>query len=114
MIGIQLNQIAVWQAKRLDGLSVKSSPAGRRVLDGKDEVKTTKKTYRYAKNYQIGEGDDALRYSLLTVTYDSAKTKVEEDLDRIALVLTREEVTKILESKDSLGYTPYFIKERTK
>lgn len=113
MIGIQLNQIAVWKPKRVGDLTVKDFAKGRRVLDGKDEKRTTATTYRYAKNYKT-KGKNPIEYSLIVLTYDGERKEVEKDLDRIALVLSEKEVKPILDSRDGLGYTEYFIKERRK
>lgn len=113
MIGIQINQIAVWRPKRSDGVTVRDFAKGTRVRDGKDEVRTTAITHRYFKNYETKD-KTPIKYSLSVLTYDGNQEEVEKDLDRIALILTEREVKPILESKGSFGFTDYFIKERRK
>lgn len=105
MNAIELNRIAIWRAKPLDKFSVRESASGRQYLENKVYKKTDKTTYRYAKNYEV----EGVKYCLMVITYDSNAEEVEKDLDRIALVISKEEA-----EQGEFKYLNYFIKERTK
>jgi len=105
MNAIELNRIAIWRAKPLDTFSVRESAPGRQYVENKVYKKTAKTTYRYAKNYEV----EGVKFCLMVITYDKDSKEVEKDLDRIALVISKEEA-----EKGEFAYTNYFIKERTK
>ena len=94
-------------------MTVRDFAKGTKVRDGKDEVRTTAITHRYFKNYETKD-KTPIKYSLSVLTYDGNQKEVEKDLDRIALVLGKNDVKPILDTKGSFGFTDYFIKERRK
>lgn len=94
-------------------MTVRDFAKGTKVRDGKDVVRTTAITHRYFKNYETKD-KTPIKYSLSVLTYDGNQKEVEKDLDRIALVLGKNDVKPILDTKGSFGFTDYFIKERRK
>lgn len=108
----ELNRIAIWRPKAIDSLTIREAGAGRPYIENKIISKTKKKTYRYAKNYVVGE----TKFCLFVNTYSKNKKQVEADLDRIALVIDEAQAQEVAIEQDfmSFKYTDYFIKENKK
>lgn len=85
---LRLNQIAIWKPKAIDELTVRESPAGRPYEENNILKPTTAKSYRYAKNYQVGRGRASTKYCLFVITYDNDRESIEKQLDDIAKTIT--------------------------
>lgn len=76
-----LDRVAIWRPKPKDNFAVRQSPAGR-VHFERGIAKTTKNpTFRYAKNYSIGKGKNAVKFCLMLMTESVSEKSIEKFLD---------------------------------
>lgn len=96
-----LNQIAIWRPKLFDELTVRETAPGRLAVVNGEATRTTKKTYRYAKNYQYKD----TKYCLFFITYDNDAKKAESFLDSVKIT------KKDLDNLNSFRYLKVNYKE---
>lgn len=96
-----LNQIAIWRPKLFDELTVRETAPGRLAVEDGTPIRTAKKTYRYAKNYQYKD----TRYCLFFITYDDDADKAEKFLDSVKVT------AKDLKDLNSFSYLKVNYKE---
>ena len=79
---IIIDNIALWRGKINDDFTTRTSAIGTRykTQNGANQV-AVKPIYRYAKTYQIKDGDSELKVSLFVRTFDTDAKKVEKQLD---------------------------------
>lgn len=95
---IIVNKVAIWRPKLMDELTIHEHPIGTAVLDEETNLFTEvdKPLYRYAKNYTIGKGANALKYCLFVRSFDNDSKGVEKQLDKVAKGITEEQAKGIL------------------
>ena len=81
---LELNRVAIWKPKLTDGFSVRESASGRVAYEDKIAYRTNAKTYRYAKNYELGKGKTKTKICLFYVSYESDAEEAEKFLDKTA------------------------------
>lgn len=115
MLDIYLNRIAIWKPVAKDGLDMRPSPNGISYLTKDSMVykQADGSLLRYVKNYEIGDDNDKVKFSLFLRT-DRTDDKIEEELDEIATRLPIEFIKKSLEgaSFTSFVYTDEYIKDK--
>lgn len=107
---LELNRIALWRPKLLDEFTVRESGAGRPFVQDKIISKTTKKTFRYAKNYKTGD----VKFCLFVITYlDDAKV-AEKRLDEVAEKIEPAVAQKVVidSSNSNFEYTDFYMEEK--
>lgn len=76
-----LNRVAIWKPKLNDEFSARQSPAGRVYFEHNIAKTTQTPTFRYAKNYTIGEGESAVKFCLMFITSSQSEKTIEKFLD---------------------------------
>lgn len=106
---LELNRIAVWCPKLIDGFTVREAGAGRAFLQDDIISKTTAKTYRFAKNYEKGK----TKFCLFVVTYRKDGKAVEKELDKIAKKIDESFAKKVVEESTAVSfkYSDYYLEE---
>jgi len=103
---IILDNIAIWQPKLNDQLTVRSTPPGVSYQKAGTNVLeiTSKPLYRYAKNYKT-EGKNGIKYCLFVRTFSTDRAAVERELDAFAEALQAEDVRPAVAGSDSVHFT---------
>lgn len=109
------SQIAIWRPKLYDKLTISKIPAGTvyREPGSQAYVKSEAVMYRYAKNYTVGHGKNAVKFCLFARDFTENSKSVENQLDEAAKDITTEQAREINSRPDynSFDYLNKFIKE---
>lgn len=94
---IIIDNIALWRGKINDNFTIRTSAIGTRYTDknGGHQV-AVKPIYRYAKSYNIKDGDSELKVSLFVRTFDTDAKKVEKRLDEVAKTIKPTQARKVI------------------
>lgn len=94
---IIIDNIALWRAKINDAFTVRTSAIGTRYKDknGTTQV-AVKPIYRYAKSYDVKDGNSTLRVSLFVRTFDTDAKKIEKQLDKVAKGIKPAQARKVI------------------
>lgn len=105
-MNIILDNIAIWQPKLGDGLTIRTMPAGVTIQQPGTNIlkKSEAIIYRYAKNYKT-TGDGGVRFCLFVRTYLNDEKKIEQTLDSYAEGLTTEDVASAVAGSDANHFT---------
>lgn len=111
---LELNRIALWKPKLCDDFTIREAGAGRPYAENNIILKTTAKTYRYAKNYSRGKGKSKVSFCLFVVTYSNDGENAEKQLDKIAKKIDIEFVQKVVSESTTTNfeYTDFFMEEK--
>lgn len=101
---IIINEVALWRPNLHDGFTIKKHGIGTAYIDGNEKKVADKIIYRYAKNYSVGKGDNALFFCLFVRTFETAGEKVEHQLDEIAKTIKEKEVREIITGSKFLAF----------
>lgn len=107
---LELNRIAIWRAKLLDGFTIRESGAGRPFAENHIIKKTIAKTYRYAKNYEKKD----VKFCLFVITYLADKESAEKQLDKIAKKIDVDLAKEIVSKSTNVNfeYTDFYLEEK--
>lgn len=110
MKALELNRIAIWRPKLIDGLTIRESGAGRPFAENHIIKKTTAKTYRYAKNYE----KKGVKFCLFAISYANDAKKAEAQLDTIAKKIKADEAKKMIANSTNatFEYTNYYLEDK--
>lgn len=105
-MNIILDNIAIWQPKLGDDLTVRALPAGAPIQQPTTNIikKSEATIYRYAKNYKT-KGKSGVRFCLFVRTYLNDEKKIEKALDAYAAELTTSDVTAAVAGSDAKHFT---------
>ena len=105
-MNIILDNIAIWQPKLGDGLTVRKTPAGAKIQKAGTNIITRSEApiFRYAKNYKT-KGRGGVRFCLFVRTYLDDEKKVEAELDAYANGLSATEVASAIAGSDPTHFT---------
>lgn len=112
---IIVDNIAIWRAIPNDSLSVRTQPAGIRALNPTTKLyyQTQDQLRRYAKNYTVGKGKNAVKYCLFVRTFSEDAKNVEAKLDEVAKTITLAQAREINGRADyeSFDYLDTYLEE---
>ena len=110
MKALELNRIAIWRPKLIDGLTVRESGAGRPFAENHIIKKTTAKTYRYAKNYEKKD----VKFCLFVISYLNDAKKAEAQLDKIAKKIDVEMAKNVVANSTNVSfeYTGFYLEDK--
>lgn len=105
-MNIILDNIAIWQPKLGDELTVRETPAGVKIQKAGTNIitKTEAPIFRYAKNYKT-KGRGGIRFCLFVRTYLNDEKKVEGILDEYATSLENKDISSAIASADAKNFT---------
>ena len=105
-MNIILGNIAIWQPKLNDQLTVRPTPPGASYQKTGTNILeiANKPLYRYAKNYKTA-GENGVKYCLFVRTFSTDKDAVERELDAFAETLQAEDVRPAVAGSDSVHFT---------
>lgn len=105
-MNIILDNIAIWQPKLGDELTVRKTPAGVKIQKAGTNVitRTEAPIFRYAKNYKT-KGRGGVRFCLFVRTYLDDEKKVEDALDAYAAEVTTKEASEAVAGSDAKHFT---------
>lgn len=105
-MNIILDNIAIWQPKLGDELTVRKTPAGAKIQKAGTNIitRTEAPIFRYAKNYKTN-GKSGVRFCLFVRTYLNDEKKIEKALDAYAAELTSKDVTAAVAGSDANHFT---------
>ncbi len=105
-MNIILDNIAIWQPKLGDTLTVRTMPPGVTIQQRGTNVlkKSEAIIYRYAKNYKT-KGKGGVRFCLFVRTYLNDESKIEQALDGYAQGLTTSDVSSAIAGADANHFT---------
>lgn len=111
---LYLNRVIIWKPKLYDKFAVRESAAGRLYYENGIAKKTKDKTYRYAKNYEIGDGDLKTKYCLMFLTPSSDAAAAEKFLDETSkkLDLAQVQHAVMVATDASFEYTDIMYEEK--
>lgn len=94
---IIIDNIALWRAKINDAFTVRTSAIGTRFKDKNGTMQVAvKPIYRYAKSYDVKDGDSTLRVSLFVRTFNTDAKAVEKQLDATAKTIKPAQARKVI------------------
>lgn len=79
-----LNRVAIWKPKLNDEFSIRQSPAGRTYFEHNIAKTTQIPTFRYAKNYTVGENENFVKICLMLLTESQSEKTIEAFLDEVS------------------------------
>lgn len=111
-----LNRVAIWKPKLNDEFSVRQTPAGRVYFEHNIAKTTQSPTYRYAKNYSIGKGKNAVKFCLMFITESISEKTIERFLDETAqkIDIAFAQQVAINTTNMSFEYTDFYFNEEEK
>ena len=109
-----LDRVAIWKPKLNDEFSVRQSPAGRTYFEHNIAKTTQTPTYRYAKNYTIGD-KNFVKFCLMILTTSESKT-IENFLDNVAKQIDIASAQRVVmtATDTSFEYTDFYFNEEIK
>ena len=110
-----LDRVAIWKPKLNDEFSVRQSPAGRIYFEHNIAKTTQTPTYRYAKNYTIGD-KNATKFCLMILTTSEAEKTIESFLDNVAKQIDIASAQRVVmtATDTSFEYTDFYFNQETK
>lgn len=111
-----LNRVAIWRPKLNDEFSVRQSPAGRVYFEHNIAKTAQSPTFRYAKNYKIGKGKNAVKFCLMVLTPSESEKAIEEFLDKTSekIDIAFAQQVSMTATDVSFEYTDFYFNEEDK
>ena len=86
---IIIDNIALWRPKINNEFTIRTSAIGTPYKDKNGGSKIARKPiYRYAKSYEVQDGEEAIGFSLFVRTLSTDSKKAEKRLDEVAETIT--------------------------
>ena len=113
---LYLNRVIIWRPKLKDEFAVRESPKGRTYFENGVARITKEPTYRYAKNYTIGKGKNAVKFCLMFLTPSAPSTSgknIEKFLDETAqkIDIAQVQMAVLNATNVAFEYTDFYFKE---
>ena len=110
-----LDRVAIWKPKLNDEFSVRQSPAGRTYFEHNIAKTTQVPTYRYAKNYTIGD-KNVVKFCLMILTTSESEKTIESFLDNVAKQIDIASAQRVvmIATDTSFEYTDFYFNQEKK
>ena len=110
-----INASELEKPKLNDEFSVRQSPAGRTYFEHNIAKTTQTPTYRYAKNYTIGD-KNVVKFCLMILTTSESEKTIESFLDNVAKQIDIASAQRVVmtATDTSFEYTDFYFNEETK
>ncbi len=105
-----LNRVAIWQPKYGDEFTERPAPAGRTYYENNVAKASNQPMRRFAKNYTLGKGKNAVKFCLMMITFSDASAQIEAFLDATAKSVDIELARKVA-AGSSFEYLDIYYKE---